>query len=266
LAVPSVADWGCGAGSGWGGGGYLCAGEWGEFAEGACDDGVCPGGGWAGLVSGVVFVRVAGKGGMQALRCGGKSAAFGRDDRFWLGWEVGCGLGCPGENPRPRVRTWGTRLSQSAHCVPLIPPTRYIWPELGSLGEVYVKRRGIFQLLAGAAICVGNALFASPSNGKDQASQNHVAWVTEVLMRMQTIMPGMTREALYRVFTTEGGLSTGLQCTFVSRDCPYFKVDVDFQGVGRPDRDGNGRVTLVEDGKDLILKISRPYLQFGIKD
>jgi hypothetical protein len=41
-------------------------------------------------------------------------------------------------------------------------------------------------------------LFACPSNGKDQASQNHVAWVTEVLKRMQTILPGMTREALYQ--------------------------------------------------------------------
>jgi hypothetical protein len=132
--------------------------------------------------------------------------------------------------------------------------------------EVYVQRRGMFQLLAGGAISGGNALFASPSNGKDQASQNHVAWVTEVLKRMQTILPGMTREALYQVFTTEGGLSTGLRRTFVSRDCAYFKVDVEFQAFGRPDRDGNGKATLVEDGKDRILKISRPYLQFNIMD
>ncbi len=83
---------------------------------------------------------------------------------------------------------------------------------------------------------------------------------------MQTIMPGMTREALCRIFKTEGGLSTGLQRTFVSRDCPYFKVDVEFQAVGRPDRDENGRVTLAEDSSDLILKISRPYLQFSILD
>jgi len=93
-----------------------------------------------------------------------------------------------------------------------------------------------------------------------------MAWVTEVLKRMQTITPSMTREALYRVFKTEGGLSTGLQRTFVSRDCPYFKVDVEFKAVGRPDRDENGRGTLVEDGKDLILKISTPYLQFSSMD
>ena len=83
---------------------------------------------------------------------------------------------------------------------------------------------------------------------------------------MQTIKAGMTREALLTVFTTEGGLHTGLQRTFVSRDCPYFKVDVEFQAVGRPDRDWNGRVTAVEGGQDVILKISRPYLQFSIMD
>jgi hypothetical protein len=54
-----------------------------------------------------------------------------------------------------------------------------------------------------------------------------MAWVAEVLKRMETIHPGMTRDALLTVFTTEGGLSNGLRRTFVSRDCPYFKVDVE---------------------------------------
>jgi hypothetical protein len=76
----------------------------------------------------------------------------------------------------------------------------------------------------------------------------------------------MARGDLLKVFTMEGGLSTGLQRTFVSRECPYFKVDVEFQAVGRPDRDEDGRVTMVEDSRDIILKISQPYLQFSIKD
>jgi hypothetical protein len=83
---------------------------------------------------------------------------------------------------------------------------------------------------------------------------------------MLTIKPGMTREALLTVFTTEGGLSTGLRRTFVSRDCPLFKVDVEFQAVGRTSRDENGRVTLEEGSQDIILKISRPYLWFGVVD
>ena len=86
------------------------------------------------------------------------------------------------------------------------------------------------------------------------------------MMRMRTVRPGMTRADLLRVFTAEGGLSTGLQRTYVSRDCPYFKVDVEFQAVGRPGRDKEGRVTLVEDNQDIIIKMSQPYLALSTED
>ena len=123
-----------------------------------------------------------------------------------------------------------------------------------------------FILLAVVAIGGANAFQASPQPSQLQSSQDHVTWVAQTLQRMQTIRPGMARGDLLKVFTTEGGLSTGLQRTFVSRECPYFKVDVEFQAVGRPDRDEDGRVTTVEDSRDIILKISQPYLQFSIKD
>jgi hypothetical protein len=96
--------------------------------------------------------------------------------------------------------------------------------------------------------------------------QGHRAWVAQALQKMQTIQPGMTRKDLLEVFTTEGGLSTGLRRTYVSQECPYFKVDVEFEAVGRPSRDEEGRVTLVEDNRDVIAKISRPYLQFSTTD
>jgi hypothetical protein len=145
-------------------------------------------------------------------------------------------------------------------------PHRRISQDLGTSGEVFMQRRRAFQLLAAASIAGAGVFIATPVSGQDQPSQDHFAWVTEVLIRMQTVTAGMTREALGKVFSTEGGLSTGLQRTFVSRDCPYFKVDVVFQAVGRPERDGDGRVTLDEDGRDLISKISKPYLQFSIMD
>jgi hypothetical protein len=128
-----------------------------------------------------------------------------------------------------------------------------------------MQRRRVFVLLASAAIGA-NVLQAGPSEDQGRSSPGHVTWVAEVLERMQTIKPGMTRKTLLTVFTTEGGLSTGLQRTFVSRDCSYFKIDVEFQAVGRPDRDENGRVTLVEGNEDIILRVSRPYLQFGVMD
>lgn len=104
------------------------------------------------------------------------------------------------------------------------------------------------------------------STRQEQCPQERREWVAGALQRMQTVQPGMTRKDLLEVFTTEGGLSTGLQRTYVSQDCPYFKVDVEFDAVGRPNRDGEGRVTAVEDNRDVIVKISRPYLQFSTLD
>lgn len=121
-------------------------------------------------------------------------------------------------------------------------------------------------ILAGAAFAGAVAIQGSPQLGQPEIPQDHVTWVAQALKRIQTVKPGMTREALLKVFTTEGGISTGLQRTFVSRDCPYFKVDVEFKAVGRPDRDRDGRVTLVEGGQDIIVKISPPYLQFSTLD
>jgi len=126
------------------------------------------------------------------------------------------------------------------------------------------RRRSVVVLCAGLFGGVFPQL--SRLRAEPGPTDEHVAWVGEVLIRMQTFKAGMTREALLKVFTTEGGLSTGLQRTFVSRDCPYFKVDVEFKAVGRPDRDDQGRVTLREDPRDLIVKISRPYLAFSVMD
>ena len=129
-----------------------------------------------------------------------------------------------------------------------------------------MKRRSVIALLASTAIGgVPYALHASPGDPAE-SHQAHLAWVAEVLKRMETINRGTTRKTLLTVFTSDGGLSMGLRRTYVSRDCPYFKVDVEFQAVGRPDRDADGRVTLVENDEDIILKISTPYLQFSVAD
>jgi hypothetical protein len=101
---------------------------------------------------------------------------------------------------------------------------------------------------------------------QEPCAQDHNAWVRDALKKMQSIKPGMTREELLKVFTTEGGLSTGLRRTFVSRDCPYFKVVVEFKAAARPGSDTAGFVTLPEDNRDIIVKVSQPYLQFSIAD
>lgn len=106
------------------------------------------------------------------------------------------------------------------------------------------------------------AMSSSPLRS-ETSNEEHVAWVAQVLTRMQTIKPGMTRQNLLAVFTTEGGISTGTQRTFVSRDCRYFKVNVRFQPVDTPAPDGR---PAMENDRDLIVSISEPYLQFNVTD
>jgi hypothetical protein len=101
---------------------------------------------------------------------------------------------------------------------------------------------------------------------ESESSQQYTAWVGKSLKRMQSVKAGMMRADLLKTFTTEGGLSTGLQRTYVYRECPYFKVDVEFEPVGRPARDAEGRVTLVESDADVIKKISTPYVGWSIAD
>jgi len=128
--------------------------------------------------------------------------------------------------------------------------------------------RRLFVLLLLSMILIVDSAFVRPtrSTSQERTTQDHIEWVNHTLQRMETIKPGMTRFDLLKVFRTEGGFSTGLRRTFVSQDCPYFKIDVEFKAVGRPDSDNAGFVTLLEDNRDIIVKISKPYPQFTIGD
>jgi hypothetical protein len=85
--------------------------------------------------------------------------------------------------------------------------------------------------------------------------------------KMETIKPGMTRLDLLKVFRPEGGPpvpTTRLRrSAFVSQDCPYFKIDVEFEPVARPDL-GYGVLGFSPgDYRDVIVKVSKPYVQFA---
>ena len=111
------------------------------------------------------------------------------------------------------------------------------------------------------------ALIVSAQSLRDsQKSEENTKWISDSLREMKTIEVGKTRADLLKVFTTEGGLSTGLNRTYVYRKCPYIKVDVEFEVVGRTARDAEGRVTLKEDDRDKIKSISKPYLELSIVD
>jgi hypothetical protein len=84
--------------------------------------------------------------------------------------------------------------------------------------------------------------------------------IGNVLKECQTIKPGMTRAEISKIFVTEGGLSTARHRTYVFHDCPYVKVDVDFN-LSDPKQD-----VLDERPTDTIAKISKPYLEWRISD
>jgi hypothetical protein len=70
-----------------------------------------------------------------------------------------------------------------------------------------------------------------------------------VLLWTETIKPGMTRSDLLKVFTSEGGISFRTQQTYVLKQCPLIKVDVQFAKSGK-------------EADDKITAISRPYIDY----
>lgn len=89
--------------------------------------------------------------------------------------------------------------------------------------------------------------------GEPVIDWGHTQWVGNVLAWIDTIKPGMTRSDLLRVFTTEGGLSTRTRRTYVLKQCPTIKVDVEFSISGN-------------EAEDKITEVSRPYLDYSHSD
>jgi hypothetical protein len=89
--------------------------------------------------------------------------------------------------------------------------------------------------------------------GEPVIDWGHTQWVSNVLLLITTIKPGMTRSDLLRVFTTEGGVSTRTHRTYVLKRCPTIKVDFEFSISG-------------SEADDKIAQISKPYLDYGHYD
>ena len=93
-----------------------------------------------------------------------------------------------------------------------------------------------------------------------ELNQERRQWIAKVLRQIGKIKPGMRRKDLLTVFTTEGGISTRTQRTYVNTECPYIKVNVHFKVVS------GESLNLNEDPDDIIESISQPYLAWGMKD
>ena len=98
---------------------------------------------------------------------------------------------------------------------------------------------------------------AVPEN--DALNQERTMWIGKVMREIARIQPGMTRKDVLRVMTTEGGISTRTQRTYVYPGCPYIKVVVRFTPVGPADQSDEGP-------DDKVDSVSRPYLEYSIMD
>jgi len=85
-------------------------------------------------------------------------------------------------------------------------------------------------------------------------AQQRTLWIAKALKQIDSIHPGMSRRELQSTLTTEVGISTREQRTYVYKGCPYIKVDVVFSDAG------------ATEAEDRIVSISRPYLTFSIMD
>lgn len=127
-----------------------------------------------------------------------------------------------------------------------------------SLYSALIVGTALFHLVHAPVMGAGAVSSLSPPGREQQA---HTEWVGKVYDRMLAIKPGMTRAQLLEVFEHDGGLSTRLQGRYVSRDCLYFKVDVEFEAVGQPPRGDSTVVMSIEANTDRITRISKPYLE-----
>ena len=75
-----------------------------------------------------------------------------------------------------------------------------------------------------AAMALG--LLVAPSRAGEEVDKNLTKQISDILMECKKIAPGTARAELLKIFTTEGGLSTAKERTYVHRRCPYIKVDV----------------------------------------
>ena len=77
---------------------------------------------------------------------------------------------------------------------------------------------------------------------------SHDEWVLAALSQMKTVKVGNARADLLKAFAAQGGIQLRARGSFYSRVCQFFRVDVEFDVQSSSDR-------------DLITRISRPYLQ-----
>ena len=123
------------------------------------------------------------------------------------------------------------------------------------------------KILLSVALILSTSLLGAPPTTQPPApaetitvDKNLTKQISDILKESQKIKPGTTRAELMRAFTTEGGLSTAKQRTYIYRGCPYIKINVEFT-LSDPKQS-----VLDERPTDIVSEASQPYLEWSVMD
>jgi hypothetical protein len=82
--------------------------------------------------------------------------------------------------------------------------------------------------------------------------------ISGIIQECAKLKAGTTRTELMKHFTIEGGIYSATAQTLAYRTCPYIKVDVVFVLADSKEKK--------ESPQDVLITISKPYLEFSISD
>jgi hypothetical protein len=123
-----------------------------------------------------------------------------------------------------------------------------------------MRKIGSILLLLFAASVMPAQKSIGPAQRGSEIEQEHTKWVESVMRSILTIKMGATRKDLLKILAEEGGISSRTHRTYVYKQCPYIKVDVEFAPVGNQDN------RFDEMPEDRVIAISRPYLEYSVFD
>lgn len=114
------------------------------------------------------------------------------------------------------------------------------------------------------------SLFSPPSAPLrlpyDPTDPQQKLWLKWAAAKTQAVHVGMTRAQMIGLLERAGGAYASRETApligvYNLCKCPYFKVSIEFAPVRQPQRDKFGSVWTPEDPKDVITKVSKPYLE-----
>lgn len=114
--------------------------------------------------------------------------------------------------------------------------------------------------LTAAMVCIAvltATLLYAQSQPTNVQKMDHIRWVEACLTDLEAIEVGMTRAEVESKLQMDGGLQAVSRVRFAHPNCPYFKLDVEFE----VERDSSNKSRAVRGKDDTVKQISKPYVE-----